>query len=99
MFWELKMFVTPGKDLDRKTWEAVYEEIPTELTETEKRDWLTGLSNVALGSDAFFPFRDNIDRARLVSTIQYLEIVSWSQHFKSTKKYEHANNLKELTCL
>lgn len=60
------VFVTLGKDLDRNVWEAVYEEVPTELTETEKRQWLDKLSNVALGSDAFFPFRDNVDRARLV---------------------------------
>lgn len=61
------ILITLGKDLDRNVWEAVYEEVPTELTETEKRQWLDKLSNVALGSDAFFPFRDNVDRARLVS--------------------------------
>ena len=33
------------------------------MTDDEKREWLSGLNNVSLGSDAFFPFRDNIDRA------------------------------------
>lgn len=66
------IFITLGKDLDRSVWEAVYEEVPIELTETEKRQWLDKLSNVALGSDAFFPFRDNVDRARLVSHKNHL---------------------------
>ena len=33
------------------------------LTAAEKREWLDQLQGVALGSDAFFPFRDSIDRA------------------------------------
>jgi phosphoribosylaminoimidazolecarboxamide formyltransferase/IMP cyclohydrolase len=36
---------------------------PEQLTSRAKQEWLQGLSGVALGSDAFFPFRDNIDRA------------------------------------
>lgn len=43
-----------------------YDEVPVFLTVDEKKQWLTKLTNVALASDAFFPFRDNIDRARLV---------------------------------
>lgn len=41
------------------------EEVPRPLSANEKREWLNGLKNVTLGSDAFFPFRDNIDRAYL----------------------------------
>ncbi len=41
----------------------VLEEAPDRLTKEEKKAWLKGLKNVTLGSDAFFPFRDNIDRA------------------------------------
>lgn len=37
---------------------------PDYLSTEAKREWLNGLKNVALGSDAFFPFRDNIDRAK-----------------------------------
>ncbi len=36
---------------------------PAKLTPEAKREWLKGLDHVVLGSDAFFPFRDNIDRA------------------------------------
>ena len=44
-------------------WEAVFTQKPPVFTREEKRAWLDGLSGVALGSDAFFPFGDNIDRA------------------------------------
>lgn len=44
-------------------WEKTFKEKPPVFTKEEKRDWLDGMSNVALGSDAFFPFGDNIDRA------------------------------------
>lgn len=38
--------------------------IREELSEAEKRDWLSRSAGLALGSDAFFPFGDNIERAR-----------------------------------
>ncbi|RDU24678.1 phosphoribosylaminoimidazolecarboxamide formyltransferase [Anaerosacchariphilus polymeriproducens] len=41
----------------------VLEAPPERLTEYEKEKWIEGLKNITLGSDAFFPFRDNIDRA------------------------------------
>jgi AICAR transformylase/IMP cyclohydrolase PurH len=44
-------------------WQRLFLERPTELTEEEKKDWLSRLSGVSLGSDAFFPFPDNIHRA------------------------------------
>lgn len=44
-------------------WEHSFEEKPEVLTREEKRQWLDRLSDVALGSDAFFPFGDNIERA------------------------------------
>jgi phosphoribosylaminoimidazolecarboxamide formyltransferase/IMP cyclohydrolase len=37
--------------------------MPMQLSEDERRTWLDKLSGVTLGSDAFFPFRDSIDRA------------------------------------
>ena len=37
--------------------------IREELTEAEKRDWLSKVIDLALGSDAFFPFGDNVERA------------------------------------
>ncbi|KAL6255969.1 hypothetical protein P5V15_013206 [Pogonomyrmex californicus] len=54
-----------GKDMDEATWAAMYEEIPEKLSEVDKIEWIKKLDNVALSSDAFFPFRDNVDRARL----------------------------------
>lgn len=44
-------------------WEKFFKEKPETLTREEKKEWLKTLSNVSLGSDAFFPFGDNIDRA------------------------------------
>ncbi len=48
---------------ERGAWQKNFETPPAFLTPEEKRDWLKGLKDVALSSDAFFPFRDNIDRA------------------------------------
>lgn len=44
-------------------WENIFTEKPPVFTSEEKRAWLDKLSGVALGSDAFFPFGDNIERA------------------------------------
>ncbi len=44
-------------------WEKIFKEKPEVFTREEKRAWLDGLTDVALGSDAFFPFGDNIERA------------------------------------
>ena len=44
-------------------WQRVFSERPEPLTEKEKKEWLAGNRDVTLGSDAFFPFGDNIDRA------------------------------------
>jgi AICAR transformylase/IMP cyclohydrolase PurH len=48
---------------EKKNWTNVFTEIPNQLTNEERRAWLDGLTEVILGSDAFFPFRDSIDRA------------------------------------
>jgi phosphoribosylaminoimidazolecarboxamide formyltransferase/IMP cyclohydrolase len=44
-------------------WESIFKIKPSIFSCEEKRAWLNQLSGVALGSDAFFPFGDNIDRA------------------------------------
>ena len=44
-------------------WQTLFTEKPEVLTPEEKRAWLKKLTDVSLGSDAFFPFPDNIDRA------------------------------------
>ena len=44
-------------------WQRIFKEQPPVFTPEEKRSWLDKLTGVALGSDAFFPFGDNIERA------------------------------------
>ncbi len=44
-------------------WENIFKEKPEVFTREEKREWLDKMSDVSLGSDAFFPFGDNIERA------------------------------------
>lgn len=44
-------------------WEEVFAEKPEIFTREERKAWVSTLSDVSLGSDAFFPFSDNIDRA------------------------------------
>jgi phosphoribosylaminoimidazolecarboxamide formyltransferase/IMP cyclohydrolase len=48
---------------EKKNWINIFTHIPDQLTPEERRAWLDGLTDVVLGSDAFFPFRDSIDRA------------------------------------
>ena len=52
-------------------WEQFFTEKPEPISREEKKAWLTKLDNVALGSDAFFPFGDNIERAHK-SGVQYI---------------------------
>lgn len=52
-------------------WEHTFEEKPAVFTREEKRAWLDQLTDVALGSDAFFPFGDNIERAHK-SGVKYI---------------------------
>jgi phosphoribosylaminoimidazolecarboxamide formyltransferase / IMP cyclohydrolase len=49
--------------LEEGTWQNLFAEEPEVLTREEKRAWLDTLTGVSLGSDAFFPFGDNIERA------------------------------------
>lgn len=52
-------------------WENIFTEKPAVFTAEEKRAWLDQNTNVVLGSDAFFPFGDNIERAHR-SGVQYV---------------------------
>ena len=49
--------------LSDDAWPNIFKEKPEVFTREAKRDWLDKLTGVALGSDAFFPFGDNIERA------------------------------------
>lgn len=52
-------------------WENVFKEKPPVFTREEKRAWLDQMQDVTLGSDAFFPFSDNIERAHK-SGVKYI---------------------------
>ena len=52
--------LTPAEEAN---WQQNFSRLPVRLTRAEKRAWLDQLTGVNLGSDAFFPFRDSIDRA------------------------------------
>ncbi len=52
-------------------WQKFFTERPEPLTREEKKEWIAQNTNVALGSDAFFPFGDNIERAHK-SGVQYV---------------------------
>ena len=52
-------------------WQQTFTAKPEVLTAEEKRAWIAGQSGVTVGSDAFFPFGDNVERARK-SGAQYI---------------------------
>ena len=52
-------------------WENFFTEKPQPFTREQRRQWLDGMTGVALGSDAFFPFGDNIERAHK-SGVQFI---------------------------
>ncbi|MCR4854050.1 MAG: phosphoribosylaminoimidazolecarboxamide formyltransferase [Prevotella sp.] len=52
-------------------WQKFFKEQPAVLTREEKKEWIAKNTNVALGSDAFFPFGDNVERAHK-SGVQYI---------------------------
>ena len=53
------------------TWKQLFKVCPKELTTSLKTEWLSKLTGVTLGSDAFFPFGDNVERAHQ-SGVQYI---------------------------
>lgn len=62
----IDLYVTnqiPTEEPEKSEYESKFAEIPEPLTAEERKEWLSKLSNVALSSDAFFPFPDNVYRA------------------------------------
>ena len=57
--------------LEEGQWQQFFTEQPEPLTREEKREWLDKMDGVALGSDAFFPFSDNVQRAHR-SGVKYI---------------------------
>jgi phosphoribosylaminoimidazolecarboxamide formyltransferase/IMP cyclohydrolase len=60
--------VTPN---EKAGWGDIFTHTPRQLSPEEKHEWLSRLDSITLGSDAFFPFRDSIDRAA-VSGVKYV---------------------------
>ncbi len=60
-----------GDVLGEGKWQNIFEVRPEPMTGDEKREWLSGFNDVSLGSDAFFPFGDNIERAHR-SGVKYI---------------------------
>ena len=54
----------PEEVLADGVWQRFFSERPAPLTKADKRAYLDGITGVSLGSDAFFPFGDNIERAK-----------------------------------
>ena len=53
----------PSSVLDGDNWRTFFAEKPARFSEEEKASWIAAVDGVSLGSDAFFPFGDNIERA------------------------------------
>jgi phosphoribosylaminoimidazolecarboxamide formyltransferase / IMP cyclohydrolase len=60
--------LTPAEEA---VWRTCFEPVPARLAADERRAWLANLRGVTLGSDAFIPFRDNVDRAQ-ASGVEYI---------------------------
>jgi phosphoribosylaminoimidazolecarboxamide formyltransferase/IMP cyclohydrolase len=60
--------LTPAEEA---AWRESFASVPQRLSADEKQAWLSGLKGVTLGSDAYIPFRDNVDRAH-ASGVEYI---------------------------
>ena len=60
--------LSPAED---EVWRGGFAEVPQRLTPAERREWLDSLNGVSMASDAFIPFRDNVDRAAM-SGVRYI---------------------------
>ncbi|TDZ13071.1 Bifunctional purine biosynthesis protein ADE17 [Colletotrichum spinosum] len=69
----------PKAGAERDMFEAVFEEVPPAFTDAEREEWLGKLTNVAVSSDAFFPFVDNVFRASR-SGVKYIAAPGGSQN-------------------
>ena len=69
----IDIFIGPEHDdvLREGEWQKFFTSRPQPLSEQERQEWMSRLTGVSLGSDAFFPFGDNIDRAHK-SGVQYV---------------------------
>lgn len=76
-------------------WESSFEEVPAPLTPEERAEHQAKLKDVVVSSDAFFPFADNIHRARQ-SGVNY--VVSPSGSIRDEDIIQTANNYGMVVC-
>ncbi|KAF7563786.1 hypothetical protein G7046_g323 [Stylonectria norvegica] len=69
----------PKDGAERTAFEAVFEEVPSAFTAEERESWMKQLKDVAVSSDAFFPFIDNVFRVAK-SGVKYVAAPSGSQN-------------------
>ncbi|KAJ9142070.1 Bifunctional purine biosynthesis protein ADE17 [Pleurostoma richardsiae] len=69
----------PKSGPERELFEAAFEEVPPAFTPEEREEWLGKLTDVAVSSDAFFPFTDNVFRAAR-SGVKYMAAPAGSQN-------------------
>ncbi|KAI9300958.1 cytidine deaminase-like protein [Cunninghamella echinulata] len=66
-----------GDGVEREAWEANFNTVPEPLTPEERKEWMSKFENSVVSSDAFFPFSDNVFRARK-SGVKYIAAPSGS---------------------
>jgi len=69
----IELYISDDYDdvLTDGVWQTIFTKRPPELTREERKTWISGANGIALGSDAFFPFGDNIERAKR-SGVKYI---------------------------
>ncbi|WP_079914029.1 phosphoribosylaminoimidazolecarboxamide formyltransferase [Paenibacillus sp. 32352] len=81
--------------VEQAAWEACFDEVPARLSREEKREWLSKLQGVSYGSDAFLPFRDNLDRASR-SGVKY--VVQAGSSMRDEEVVKAANDYGMVMC-
>lgn len=81
--------------VEQAAWEQCFDEVPARLSREEKRAWLNKLQGVSYGSDAFLPFRDNLDRASR-SGVKY--VVQAGSSMRDEEVVQAANDYGMVMC-
>jgi phosphoribosylaminoimidazolecarboxamide formyltransferase/IMP cyclohydrolase len=77
----------PETKAEREQYEATFKTVPEPLTAHEREDFLKQLDNVAVSSDAFFPFPDNIHRlAKVVPPFMIFLTTVWRKIYCCTRR-------------
>ncbi|CAI5755946.1 unnamed protein product [Candida verbasci] len=82
----------PTDEPEKSEYESKFEEVPKPLSIEERKEWLKKLNNVALSSDAFFPFPDNVYRASR-SGVKFIAAPSGSVMDKAVFAAADANDI------